>query len=77
MTVLKRRIESRVSSLVRIARHSGETVQRWEQSVSDRRDHEVKLERMPARENLSDAEAALLDEIWREHGSKDQWQLVD
>ena len=39
--------------------------------------HDVKLERAPAREHLSDVEAALLDEIWGEHGSKDQWQLVD
>jgi hypothetical protein len=32
---------------------------------------------MPAREHLSDADVLLLDEIWGEHGSRDQWQLVD
>jgi hypothetical protein len=37
----------------------------------------VKLEKMPAREHLSDADVLLLDEIWDEHGGKDQWQLVE
>jgi len=32
---------------------------------------------MPEREHLSDVEVALLDELWQEHGAKDQWQLVD
>ena len=27
--------------------------------------------------HLADAEVALLDEVWAEHGGKDQWQLVD
>lgn len=70
-------VTSEVLDLINAGRLFGEPDQRWEQSVSDRRDHDVKLEQMPAREHLSDAEAALLDEIWREHGSKDQWQLVD
>jgi hypothetical protein len=26
---------------------------------------------------LADAEVALLDEVWSEHGGKDQWQMVD
>jgi hypothetical protein len=37
----------------------------------------VKLEKMPVREHLSDAEVSLLDEIWNSHGKKDQWQLVE
>ncbi len=70
-------VTSELLDLINSGRLFGEPDQRWEQNVSDRRDHDVKLEQMPAREHLSDAEAALLDEIWREHGSKDQWQLVD
>jgi len=37
----------------------------------------VKLEQTPKREHLSDVEVTLLGEIWRDHGGKDQWQLVD
>lgn len=50
---------------------------RWERCVSDRRDHEIQLEQMPPREQLSDTEVLLLNEIWDQHGGKDQWQLVE
>ena len=70
-------VTSELLDLINAGRLFGEPDQRWEQSVSDRRNHDVKLEQMPAHEHLSDAEAALPDEIWREHGSKEQWQLVD
>jgi len=70
-------VTSEVLDLVNAGRLIGESDQRWEQSVSNRTNHEVKLEKMPAREHLSDADVSLLDEIWTEHGGKDQWQLVD
>lgn len=70
-------VTSELLDLINAGRLFGDPDQRWEQSVSDRRDHDVKLEQMPARNHLSDADAALLDEIWREHGGKDQWQLVE
>jgi uncharacterized phage-associated protein len=70
-------VTSEVLDLINAGRLSGETDQRWEQCVSDRRDHDVKLEKMPPREHLSDAEVVLLDEIWQTHGPKDQWQIRD
>ena len=70
-------VTSEVLDLINAGRLMGESDQRWERSVSNRTNHEVRLEKMPVRENLSDAEVGLLDEIWAEHGDKDQWQLVE
>jgi hypothetical protein len=77
LSMRKGPVTSELLDLINAGRLFGEADQRWEQCVSDRRDHDVKLEQIPVREHLSDAEATLLDEIWREHGGKDQRQLVD
>ncbi len=50
---------------------------RWEQCVGARADHQVTLLKAPGREELSDSEVKLLDEVWAEHGGKNQWELVD
>src|SRR5665213_1284540 len=70
-------VTSEMLDLINAGRLMGESDQRWEQSVSNRTNHEVKLEKMPVREHLSDADISLLDEIWAEHGNRDQWQLVE
>jgi uncharacterized phage-associated protein len=70
-------VTSEVLDLVNAGRLVGERDQRWEQCVTGRTNHQVKLEQMPGREHLSDAEVSLLDETWADHGSKDQWQLVE
>ena len=70
-------VTSEVLDLINAGRLMGEADRRWEQCVSNRTNHEVKLEHLPACEHLSDAEVSLMDEIWAEHGGKDQWQLVD
>jgi uncharacterized phage-associated protein len=70
-------VTSEVLDLINAGRLHGEKDLLWEQCISDRTNHEVKLEHMPDRENLSDAEVSLLDEIWTEHGDKNQWKLVD
>lgn len=70
-------VTSEVLDIINAGRLFGEKDTRWEQCVSDRRDHDIKLERIPKREQLSDAEVKLLDEIWAQHGGKDQWQLVE
>lgn len=70
-------VTSEVLDLINNGRLYQEADTRWEQCISDRANHEVKLERMPVRENLSDAEVNLLNEIWAEHGRKNHWQLVD
>lgn len=70
-------VTSELLDLINAGRLSGETDPRWEQAISDRRNHEVKLEAKPPREHLSAAELELVDAIWAEHGRRDQWQLVD
>ena len=49
----------------------------WEKLISDRQNHEVSLVEPPAYQHLAEAELALIDEIYREHGAKNQWQLRD
>ena len=70
-------VTSEMLDLINSGRLFGDADTRWEQCVSDRHDHDLKLEKMPVREHLSDAEMKLLDEIWAHHGGKDQWQLVE
>lgn len=50
---------------------------RWEDYISDRKDHDVALKSAAPREHLSPAEMDLIEEIFREHGAKDQWELRD
>lgn len=69
-------VTSEVLDLINEGRLYQEADRRWEESISARADHEVALRRMPAREQVSNAEVKLLDEVWREHGAKSQWQLV-
>jgi uncharacterized phage-associated protein len=70
-------VTSEMLDLINSGRLIGESDRRWEECVSNRTNHEVSLEKMPAREHLSESEILLIDEIWAEHGAKDQWQLVD
>ncbi len=70
-------VTSEMLDLINAGRLFGETDRRWEHCVSNRTNHEVKLEKMPEREHMSDDDVSLLGEIWAEHGNKDQWQLVD
>ncbi|HXI72388.1 MAG TPA: Panacea domain-containing protein [Verrucomicrobiae bacterium] len=70
-------VTSEILDLLNEGRLYHETDHRWEECISDRADHEVALLRMPEREQVSNAEVKLLDEIWAEHGGKTQWQLVD
>ncbi len=50
----------------------------WRHHISERSNHEVRLlvDSAP-RDQLSEAEEAIIDEVWREHGHKTQWQLVE
>jgi hypothetical protein len=48
---------------------------RWEEFISDRQNHEVAMTKEAPREHLSDSEMDLIDEVYQEHGGKDQWQL--
>src|SRR5262249_55627046 len=43
--------------------------------ISDRADHQVAIIKEAWRDHLSDAEMDLIEAVYQEHGSKDQWQL--
>jgi uncharacterized phage-associated protein len=70
-------VTSEVLDLINAGRLLGDSNTSWAECVSDRHGHDVKLVTMPARQFLSDAEVRLLDEVWAEHGGKDQWQLAE
>ena len=70
-------VTSEVLDLINAGRLADETDEWWEKCVSDRRNHEVALVRMPDCEHLAETEIALIDEVWGEHGGRDQWQLRD
>ena len=56
-------VTSELFDIINAGRLFGEPDNRWEQCISDRRDHDVKLEQMPPREHVSDAEVALTNEL--------------
>lgn len=72
-------VTSELLDLVNAGELAGESGSRWDELISDRKDHEIAMRPsvQPERENLSDSEIALIDEINAEHGGKDQWQLRD
>jgi uncharacterized phage-associated protein len=70
-------VTSELLDIVNAGRLFGEQDTRWEQCISDRHNHDVQLEQMPPREHVSDVEVELTNEIWTEHGGKDQWQLAE
>ncbi|MGA2740144.1 MAG: Panacea domain-containing protein, partial [Bryobacteraceae bacterium] len=48
----------------------------WRQHVSSPQDFEIQLQKDPGDDELSNAEEALIDEIFDEHGHKSRWELV-
>lgn len=52
----------------------------WEAWISDRENHEVRLHREFERKDLdelSDAEIAIMQEVWQRFGRMDRWQIRD
>lgn len=49
----------------------------WDEFISDRANHEVKMVKEPSRDHISDSEMALIDAVYQEHGKKNQWELRD
>jgi uncharacterized phage-associated protein len=70
-------VTSELLDLINAGKLLGEEDDRWEKSITNRVEHQVELQETGVRENLSDTELGLLDEIWRKHGQKDQWELVN
>lgn len=54
----------------------GERESIWEDFITDRENHEIGLLREDIQtDELSEAELELVEEVWHEHGGKDQWEL--
>lgn len=49
----------------------------WSRYISEPVNYEVAWESDPGRDELSDAELNVLEEVFREHGAKSRWELVD
>ena len=49
----------------------------WQALISDRQNHEVSLQGEAREEYLSEKEFALIEEVYRDFGGMDQWQLRD
>lgn len=49
----------------------------WEQFISDRERHEVGLQKDPPIDFISESEIKLIQDTYKEHGAKDQWQIRD
>ena len=49
----------------------------WDEFISDRENHQVKMIKDAPRDHISDSEVDLIDAVYQEHGQKDQWQLRD
>lgn len=72
-------VTSELLDLVNAGELADEKDSQWESLISDREDHEVAMRPSvePGRDFLSDFEMGLIDELFAEHGAKDQWQLRD
>lgn len=49
----------------------------WAEHISEPEHYEVRLQGEPSAEELSEAEIALIQEVFGEHGRKSRWELVD
>jgi len=70
-------VTSELLDLINAGRLEGEPNACWEHSISDRVNHEIKLEQKPERQQVSESELELIEAVWQEHGQRDQWQLVE
>lgn len=68
-------VTSELLDLVNAGELAGEEGSRWEEFISDRKNHDVALRKPAERESLSDSELQMIDEVFALHGDKDQWQL--
>jgi len=68
-------VTSELLDLINSGRLWGVADCRWEEFITDRLNHEVAMTKEAPPDHLSESEMDLIDEVYREHGAKDQWQL--
>lgn len=49
----------------------------WNEHISEPSNYEVSVKKDPGRDEISDAEIAILEAVFLEHGQKSRWDLVD
>jgi uncharacterized phage-associated protein len=49
----------------------------WNEHISEPSNYEISLKKDPGRDEISDAEVGLLEEVFGEHGGKSRWELVE
>jgi hypothetical protein len=70
-------ITSELLDLINSGRLWGAQDSHWEDFVSDRQDHQVVMIKEPEPEHLAPAELQLIDEVYRDHGARDQFGLCE
>jgi uncharacterized phage-associated protein len=69
-------ILSRTLNLITEGRRPGEEGV-WDEFISEPKDYRVRLLKDAPVDELSDAETALIDEVFAKHGRLSRWELVD
>ncbi|MEK7794875.1 MAG: Panacea domain-containing protein [Candidatus Hydrogenedentota bacterium] len=49
---------------------------KWSEFIGERQNHSVELKAIPVPKHLSEWEREMIDELWNEHGTKNEWELV-
>jgi len=70
-------VTSELLDIINAGSLAGELDKSWEEHISARAAHQVGLVNDIQIEHLSQAEYHLIDEIYQEHGQKDQWEIRD
>ena len=70
-------ITSELLDVVNAGSLGGGTGCRWDEFISDRHGHLVELRAEATTDDLAPSELDLIDEVYAEHGGKDQWGLRD
>jgi uncharacterized phage-associated protein len=69
-------VTSELVDIINAGKLADEADSSWEQYISDRAQHKITLRsEAPPIENLSASEQTLIEQIYAEHGNKDQWAL--
>lgn len=49
----------------------------WHEHISEQNNFEIEFKKDPGRDEISDAEISIIEEVFGEHGKKSRWDLVD
>jgi uncharacterized phage-associated protein len=70
-------VTSELLDIINAGKLADESDTSWEQYISDREAHRISLRSEASIQTLSASEQSLIEQIYMEHGAKDQWALRD